>query len=121
MSERSGWGAAPQEKQYPREKGAPVPVHLVGPGGTLDPVALRGRATTSLIINLVLAVFFLGVLSIPGAVFAAMSLGEKHDPERARRLLRWSWGFLAANLLFYVLLLITVVLIAVFLFLAATN
>jgi hypothetical protein len=93
----------------------------VQPGGPLDPLAVRRRATTALIINLVLAVFFLGLLCIPGAVLAAMSMSETHDVRRANRLLRWSWGFLAANLLFYVLLFATVMLIAVYLIFAATR
>lgn len=127
MSEPS-WGRAPQDKIYPPEKGAPgyqaPPVHQVPQvqwqrGGPLDLAVIRSRATTALVIHVVL-IFFASVLSIPGAVFAAMALGEKHDPVRARRLLRWSWGFLAAALLFYVLLTVTIVLIVVFIFLAAT-
>jgi hypothetical protein len=129
MSEPA-WGSsseAYEPRPYPPEKGAP-PVEpaekhvlLGAPGTPPDAAAIRRRATTSLIINLVLALFFLGVLCIPGAVLAAMAMAEKHDPRRAQRLLRWSWGFLAANLLFYILLVITVIVIAVFLIFAATR
>jgi hypothetical protein len=122
MNEQPAWGTPAQQRYYPPEKGAPpVPQVHVQPGSSLDLLALHRRATTALIVNAVLAIFFLGLLCIPGAALAALSLGEKHDPERARRLLRWSWGFLAANLLFYVLLMVSILLIGVFLFLAATN
>jgi hypothetical protein len=121
MSEQQpAWGSAPQERSYPPERGAPVPVVEVRRGGPLDPAVIARRATTALVVHVVL-IFFASVLSIPGAVFAGLALGEKHDPERARRLLRWSWGFLAAAVLFYVLLVITVILLTVFIFLAATN
>ena len=125
MSEPAFGTAQPRRETYGQfapEKGAPPlepEIRMFQRGGPLEEEVLRRRATTALIIHLVLVVFFVGIPSIPGAVLAALSLGEKHDPQRARRLLRWSWGFLAVSSLFYLLAIFMVVVI-VLLFLAQT-
>jgi len=57
------------------------------------------------VVNLVVAVCCFGLVSIPGAIIAGMALRAiPDDLHRADRLIRWSWAFLATNLLFYLLL-----------------
>ena len=67
--------------------------------------ALHRRARLALVINLIVAVCCFGLVSIPGAIVAGMALRAiPGDLRRADRLVRWSWAFLATNLLFYLLL-----------------
>jgi hypothetical protein len=86
------------------------------------PADLRRRATVALVINLVVAVGLFGLLSIPGAITAGLARGAaEQDPERAARLIRWSWAFLATNLLFYLLLLAVVLVVAAYLYLISRS
>ena len=85
-----------------------------------DAEVLHRRARLALVINLVVAVFCFGLLSIPGAVAAGMALrAVPNDLPRAERLVRWSWAFLGTNLLFYLLLLVVIATIALIVFLAS--
>jgi hypothetical protein len=86
------------------------------------PVDLRRRATVALVVNLVVAVGLFGLLSIPGAITAGLARGAaESDPERAARLIRWSWAFLATNLVFYLLLLAVVLVLAAYLYLISRS
>ena len=93
------------------------------PGTALPaPVDLRRRATVALVVNLVVAIGLFGLLSIPGAVCAGLARGAADaDPERATRLIRWSWAFLATNLVFYLLLLAVVLVVAAYLYLISRS
>ncbi len=91
-----------------------------GPLEALDPAALHRRARTALIVNLGLGVLAFGLPSLPGAVLAGLALRAlPDDVPRAGRLLRWSWGLLAATLVFYLLLLVLLLVLAVLLIAAA--
>ena len=93
-----------------------------GRGGGGDSAALRRRATVALVVNLVVAIGLFGLLSIPGAITAGLARGAAAgDPERAARLIRWSWAFLATNLLFYLLLLAVVLVVAAYLYLISRS
>jgi hypothetical protein len=84
--------------------------------------ALQRRARLALVINLVVAVCCFGLVSIPGAIAAGMALRAiPDDLHRADRLVRWSWAFLATNLLFYLLLFAVVATIALIVFLASRS
>jgi hypothetical protein len=84
--------------------------------------ALHRRARLALVVNLVVAVCCFGLVSIPGAVVAGMALRAiPDDLHRADRLVRWSWAFLATNLLFYLLLFAVVATIALIVFLASRS
>ena len=77
------------------------------------------RARLALVVNLVVAIFCFGLLSIPGAVAAGLALrAVPDDLPRADRMVRWSWAFLGANLLFYLLLLAVIGILAAIVFLA---
>jgi hypothetical protein len=83
---------------------------------------LRRRATIALASNLVVALFLFGLLSIPGAISAGMARrAAARDPDRAARLIRWSWAFLITNALFYLLLLVVVLVIGGYLYLIARS
>lgn len=91
---------------------------------TVEPTAeaLHRRARLALVVNLVVAVFCFGLVSIPGAITAGMALRAiPDDLHRADRLVRWSWAFLATNLLFYLLLFAVVATIALIVFLASRS
>ena len=84
--------------------------------------ALQRRARLALVVNLVVAVFCFGLVSIPGSIAAGMALRAiPADLHRADRLVRWSWAFLATNLLFYLLILAVALTIALIVFLAARS
>src|SRR3954471_6467447 len=84
--------------------------------------ALHRRARLSLVINLVVAICCFGLVSIPGAIAAAMALRAiPDDLPRADRLVRWSWAFLGTNLLFYLLLAAVVGTIALIVYLASRS
>ena len=85
-------------------------VRLAGSGPkVLDAAVVQRQARTALTVNLVLGICAFGLPSIPGAVLAWRSLRAlPEDVPRAGRLLQWSWGLLAATLVFYVLLLVLV-------------
>jgi hypothetical protein len=70
---------------------------------------IRRQATVSLVVNLLVLFFAVGLMSAPGAAMAlrARSLATT-DPARAQRSLRWSWIWLASNLLLYLLLAVLV-------------
>jgi hypothetical protein len=81
-----------------------------------DADALHRQARTALVVNLVLGICAFGLPSIPGAILAWRSLRAlPGDVPRAGRLLRWSWGLLAATLVFYVLLLVLLAVLALLL------
>jgi hypothetical protein len=83
---------------------------------------LHRRARLALVINLVVAVCCFGLVSIPGAITAGMALRAiPDDLHRADRLIRWSWAFLATNLLFYLLLFVVIATIALIVFLASRS
>ena len=89
-----------------------------------EPVAeaLHRRARRALVINLVVATCAFGLVSIPGAIAAAMALRAiPDDLPRADRLVRWSWAFLGTNLLFYLLLAAVVGTIALIVYLASRS
>jgi hypothetical protein len=87
-----------------------------------QPVDLRRKATIALVVNLVVAIGLFGLLSIPGAVCAGLARGAAaEDPERSARLIRWSWAFLATNLVFYLLLLAVVLVVAAYLYLISRS
>ena len=89
-------------------------------GGEAD--VLHRRARLALVVNLVVAVCCFGLLSIPGAISAGMALRAiPDDLHRADRLIRWSWAFLATNLLFYLLLFVVIATIALIVFLASRS
>jgi hypothetical protein len=84
-----------------------------------DAEAVHRRARLALVVNLVVAIFCFGLLSIPGAVTAGLALrAVPDDLPRADRMVRWSWAFLGANLLFYLLLLAVIAVLAAIVFLA---
>jgi hypothetical protein len=89
-----------------------------------EPVAeaLYRRARLALVINLVVAICCFGLVSIPGAVTAGLALrAVPEDPRRADRLIRWSWAFLATNVLFYLLLSVVIATIALIVFVAGRS
>lgn len=104
-----------------------MPDKLSGPAVGFSRVApaaaaLHRRARRALLVNLVVAVFCFGLLSIPGAIAAGMALRAiPEDLPRADRLVRWSWAFLGTNLLFYLLLLAVVATMALIVFLAGRS
>jgi len=84
-----------------------------------EAAVVHQRARLALVVNLVVAIFCFGLLSIPGAVAAGMALrAVPDDLPRADRMVRWSWAFLGANLLFYLLLLAVIAVLAAIVFLA---
>jgi hypothetical protein len=84
--------------------------------------AVHRRARRALVVNLVVAICCFGLLSIPGAAVAGLALRAiPDDLPRADRMVRWSWAFLGANLLFYLLLAVVVVILAVIVFLASRS
>ena len=93
-----------------------------GPGQAVPIELLLRRARTAMVVNIVVAVCFFGLLSIPGAISAGMARqAAPHDPDRAARLSRWSWAFLATNLMFYLLLLAVIGVLAAYLYLIARS
>jgi hypothetical protein len=91
-----------------------------GGRGTMDAAAVHRQARRALTVNLVLGICAFGLPSLPGAVLAWRSLRAlPDDVPRAGRLLQWSWGLLAATLVFYVLLLVLAVVLAVLVIAAA--
>ena len=80
---------------------------------------LHRRARKALVANIVVAVLCFGLLSVPGAITAAVALRAlPADPPRAERLIRWSWALMATNLLFYVLLAAVILTLAALTYLA---
>jgi len=80
---------------------------------------MQQRARLALAVNLAVAICCFGLLSIPGAVTAGLAIRAiPHDLPRADRMVRWSWAFLGANLLFYLLLLAVIAVLAAIVFLA---
>jgi hypothetical protein len=85
-------------------------------------MALRRRATIAMVVNIVVVLGLFGLLSIPGAITAGMARrAAGPDPDRAARLIRWSWAFLATNLLFYLLLLAVLLVLAGYLYLISRS
>lgn len=84
--------------------------------------AVRARATIALVVNVVVALCCFGLMSIPGAIAAGMAIRAiPTDPKRAARLVRWSWAFLALNVLFYILLACAIVAVVVAVLLARKH
>jgi hypothetical protein len=72
-------------------------------GRTAEASSLRTQAIVSLVLNL-LAVVCCNLLGIAGAVCAGSALGKIDlELDRARSLVRWSWGLLAAGLVLAVI------------------
>jgi hypothetical protein len=97
-----------------------------GPIGTgpieLEAAEVHRRAKRALVVNCVVAICCFGLLSIPGAAAAGMALRAiPDDLPRADRMIRWSWAFLGANLLFYLLLAAVILTLAVIVFLASRS
>jgi len=78
-----------------------------GPGGYPPAYPVRGpeassvrtQAIAALIVNIIATVFCCGLASIAGAIVAGVSLSRvDSDLPGARRLVAWSWGLLAANI-----------------------
>jgi hypothetical protein len=95
----------------------------IGTGPTeLVATAVHRRAKRALVVNLVVAICCFGLLSIPGAAAAWLALRAiPGDLPRADRMIRWSWAFLGANLLFYLLLAAVILTLAVIVFLASRS
>jgi hypothetical protein len=90
----------------------------------VEPAAevLHRQARLALVINLIVAVCCFGLVSIPGAITAGMALRAiPQDLHRADRLVRWSWAFLATNLLFYLLLTVVIAVVALIVVLAGRS
>ena len=97
-------------------------VGRLSPEPALVADAVHRRAKLALVVNLVVAICCFGLLSIPGAVAAGMALrAVPDDLPRADRMIRWSWAFLGANLLFYLLLAAVILTLAVIVFLASRS
>ena len=88
---------------YPAFQGdPPYPAAGFGPGWapsrSAEASSLRTQAIVALVIHLVSFVFcFLNLLGIAGAICAGVAMSKADtDLSRARTLVRWSWGLLAA-------------------------
>jgi hypothetical protein len=96
----------------------PAPDHDAWPDPEQALAVLRRRATIALVVHVVLALCLFAVPSIAGAVTAGLARrAAVTDLARGDRLLRWSWAFLAVDLLFYVLLAVVGAILAAYLFL----
>jgi hypothetical protein len=100
-----------------------IGIGSIGTGSAeLVPESVHRRARRALVVNLVVAICCFGLLSVPGAVAAGMALRAiPDDLPRADRMIRWSWAFLGANLLFYLLLAAVILTFAVIVFLASRS
>ena len=79
----------------PAAYGAPQPY-----APTEEQSALRSQAIIALVLNglVVVATCFSALPSIGGAITAGVALGQVGtDVDRARRLVRWSWGLLITS------------------------
>ncbi|HEY8479238.1 MAG TPA: hypothetical protein VIL71_05330 [Spirillospora sp.] len=93
-----GWGPEPYG-QAPGGAYAPGAVpgqsyaHGYGPPGVPPATSSgSGSAVAALVCNIASAVLCCGILSIPGAVTAAIAMGRADtDPKSARMLTIWSW------------------------------
>ena len=58
---------------------------------------VRGQAIASLVCNIIASLMCCLVFGVVGIVLSAIAMSRsEHDPESARKLVRWSWGALAA-------------------------
>ncbi|MEV2274465.1 hypothetical protein AB0I72_02660 [Nocardiopsis sp. NPDC049922] len=68
---------------------------FAAPGGYPgQPYAERpseGGIIGALVMAIILMVTCCGAFSVVGVIFAALALGEKHDPEKAARYKRYAW------------------------------
>ena len=88
---------------YPYPPPYPVPPPGDGP---------RNQAIAALVANVVAAVLCCPLVGIAGIVLSAVAMSRSdRDPDSARRLVKWSWGVLAATI---VLGIVAIVLIVVF-------
>lgn len=58
---------------------------------------VRGQAIAALVTNIVVSLLCCPLIGIAGIVLSAIAMSRSdHDPESARKLVKWSWGALAA-------------------------
>lgn len=72
---------------YPYPPPQPLPSHD----------SVRGQAIASLVCNILASLVCCLVFGVAGIVLSAIAMSRSdHDPESARKLVKWSWGALAA-------------------------
>jgi hypothetical protein len=74
---------------------------------TPEQSSLRHQAIAALVVNGILVVLscLAALPSLGGVITAAIAIGQvRTDPVNARRLVRWSWGLLAATVILTILL-----------------
>lgn len=92
----SGYGGGPPPGWHDPYGGGPYgqapPGHGYGPPGVPTRSRSSGATVAALVCNIAGVLLCCGVLSIPGAVTAAIAMSRVDtDPESARTLTIWSW------------------------------
>ena len=78
-----------------------------GPPGVPTAPTSSGSTTAALVCNIIAVMICCGVLSIPGAVTAAIAMGRVHtDPQSARTLTIWSWVLFGISIVAGIVILI---------------
>ena len=104
-----GWGDA----QYPGAQPPPgYAPYAYGPPGVPVRQPSSGSTTACLVCNIAGVLLCCGVLSIPGAIVAAIAMGRVHtDPESARKLTIAGWVLFGLSILCGIVLAIIYVIV----------
>lgn len=101
-----GWSGDPYGAG-PYGQGGPHPGYGYGPPGVPTKRASNGSTTAALVCNIAGVLLCCGLLSVPGAITAAIAMSRvETDPESARKLTIWSWVLFGLSIVIGIVLFI---------------
>jgi hypothetical protein len=93
----SAYPPYPAYPTYPGYQGYTVYPYPPPPYQVVSGDGVRSQAIASLICNIIASLFCCLVFGVPGIVLSAIAMGRsERDPTSAHKLVKWSWGALAA-------------------------